>query len=206
MKATLMYLIALLAPLSAMATGNTHDTIGDGVYPVDIHSSEITWKGYKLLGQHHGTIEMKYGTLEFDNGVLVGGEFTIDMTTIRNGDMAGTASAAKLEGHLKSDDFFGVERFPEALFKIKSAIPFGTVGDYKIAGEITIKGITKPVNFMAHIDETDAGLAATAKITIDRSQFDVRYGSNSFFDNLGDKAINDNFDLEVSLQLNTVQP
>jgi len=103
MKGLIIYLAALAIPFAAAATGTEP---GDGAYVADISSSEIVWKGYKVTGQHHGTVDLKSGTLNFKENLLVGGEFTIDMQTIRNSDMAGSGGQVKLEGHLRSDDFF----------------------------------------------------------------------------------------------------
>ncbi|RMF26905.1 MAG: YceI family protein [Bacteroidetes bacterium] len=167
-------------------------------YTVSTDQSVIVWKGYKVTGEHTGTINLKSGTLEFEDGRLVGGRFEIDMTSIQDTDLSGKWKT-KLENHLKSDDFFGVEQFPVSTFVIKKVAPKGTPGDYKIVGDLTIKGITKEIKFYAHVEEAGGQVNATAKITVDRTEFNVRYGSGSFFDNLGDKTIYDEFDLEVTL-------
>lgn len=199
MKHIFIYLAALAIPFAATATGTES---GDGAYVADIASSEVIWKGYKVTGQHHGTVALQSGTLNFHDDLLVGGEFIIDMTTIKNTDMAGGGGQAKLEGHLRSDDFFSVEKHPTANFKMTKVIPYGTAGNYRVAGDLTIKGITKPVKFMTQMTSNGGTLTATAVITIDRSEYDVRYGSGSFFDNLGDKALHDDFDLQVTIALN----
>ena len=195
-------LFVLLFATAAHAMMAHAGTEPGGQYQVNVSASDLTWYGYKVTGQHHGSIDLKSGSLNFENGQLVGGEFVIDMTTIRNADMAGSGGAEKLEGHLKSDDFFGVSRYPTATLTLTKVIPYGTAGDYKITGDLTIKGTTKPVKFMAKVSENGGGLVATAEITVDRSEYDVRYGSGSFFDNLGDKAISDEFELKVNLALN----
>ena len=163
---------------------------------VDTAKSQVTWKGYKVTGEHEGTIDIKSGALEFDNGKLTGGNFIINMPTIKVTDLSG-GMAQKLEGHLKSPDFFGVEKYPEATFKITKVVSRGTPGDYKIVGDLTIKETTKEIKFFAKVSED--GSTATADIKVDRSDYDVRYGSGSFFDNLGDKTIYDEFDLAVTL-------
>lgn len=166
-------------------------------YKVSTEESTVEWVGKKVTGQHNGVISLKGGRLEMEDGMLVGGLFTIDMTTITDSDLSG-GSKEKLEGHLKSDDFFGVEKFPTSTFVITKAVPQGP-GKYKIVGNITIKGKTEEIQFPASIEEKDGKIVATASLSIDRSKFDVKYGSGSFFDNLGDKTIYDNFDLTVSL-------
>jgi len=163
---------------------------------INTTKSQIKWKGYKVTGEHSGTINVKNGDLQFEDGVLTGGSFAIDMTSLKVTDLEG-GMAQKLEGHLKSADFFGIEKFPAANFKITKAISRGTPGSYKVIGDLTIKETTKEIKFITQVSEDQK--TATAKITVDRSDFNVRYGSGSFFDGLGDKTIYDEFDLEVAL-------
>ena len=167
-------------------------------YIVNAASSAIVWKGYKVTGEHTGTVKIKDGKLSFSNGVLNGGEFTIDMNSINNTDLEGEW-AGKLVGHLKSDDFLGVASHPTSKLVITRAIALDTKGNYKIVGNLTIKGITKEVKFQANVKEANGSVNATGKITVDRSEYDIRYGSGSFFDGLGDKTIYDEFDLQISL-------
>jgi Uncharacterized conserved protein len=169
-------------------------------YKVDTTQSQIIWKWYKVTGEHSGTIDIKQGALEYSEGVLTGGNFTIDMNSISCTDLEGEWKT-KLEGHLKSDDFFGVAAHPTAQFKITKVVPRGTDGSYKLIGNLTIKDITKEVKFTANIKEANGQRVANAKTTIDRSDFNVKYGSGSFFGNLGDKTIYDEFDLEINLTL-----
>jgi len=141
-----------------------------------------------------GNIALKQGSLDFKDGKLVGGEFTIDMATIVNTDMEGEYKA-KLEGHLKSDDFFGVATYPTAKL-VFNAVKSTGKNSYEVTGDLTIKDKTKPVTF----DMSIYGNKATANVKIDRTEYDVRYGSTSFFDNLQDKAIYDEFDLITDLE------
>ena len=159
---------------------------------VDVTNSTVTWKGYKVTGQHDGTILLKEGVLSFESNKLVGGKFVIDMTTITNSDLSG-GMKGKLEGHLKSDDFFGVEKHPTATLVIKKAESHGN--HYTVTGDLTIKNITNQITF----DMTVENNKASAALKIDRSKFDVRYGSPSFFNDLQDKAIYDEFDINVNL-------
>lgn len=169
-------------------------TIEDGKKEVKVASSSVTWKGYKVTGSHVGTIALKQGSLDFKDGKLIGGEFTIDMTTIENTDMEGEYKG-KLEGHLKSDDFFGVKTYPTAQLIFNKVKSTGK-NSYEVSGNLTIKDKTNPVKF----DISIYGNKATANVKIDRTQFDVRYGSASFFDDLQDKAIYDEFDLITDLE------
>ena len=165
---------------------------------VDTNESVITWKGYKVTGEHEGTIKVNRGDLEFTDGMLSGGTFLIDMPTIAVTDLQG-GSAAKLEGHLKSADFFGVENFPTATLAITKVVSRGTTGDYRVTADLTIKENTESIRFNTKVNEEGGVYVATADLTIDRTDFDVRYGSGSFIDNLGDRTIYDEFDLNVKL-------
>jgi polyisoprenoid-binding protein YceI len=165
---------------------------------VNTDTSVITWKGYKVLGSHTGTISLKSGELMMQDGALTGGSFIIDMGTINCTDLTGEYKG-KLEGHLKSGDFFGVEKYNTAQFIITQVVSRGTAGSYKISGNLTIKETTKPVRFNVQITEEEGQKVATGEVTIDRSDFDIRYGSGSFFDNLGDNTIYDEFDLAIRL-------
>ncbi len=169
-------------------------TIEDGKKEIKVESSSVTWKGYKVTGSHMGSIALKQGSLDFKDGKLVGGEFTIDMGTIENTDMEGEYKA-KLEGHLKSDDFFGVATYPTAKLVFNKVKSTGK-NSYEVTGKLTIKDKTNPVTF----DMSIYGNKATANVKIDRTEFGVRYGSASFFDDLQDKAIYDEFDLITDLE------
>ncbi|WP_026837847.1 YceI family protein [Gillisia sp. JM1] len=161
---------------------------------INIKESSVTWIGKKVTGSHTGTIQLKSGFFNMEDEKLVGGEFVMDMTSISTTDLSGE-NKQKLEGHLKSEDFFGVEKHPTAKLVITSVASKGN-GSYGVVGNLTIKNITKPVTFDLEINDK----VANAKLSIDRTKYDVRYGSGSFFDNLGDKTIYDNFDLEVNLK------
>ncbi|MEL6942256.1 MAG: YceI family protein [Bacteroidota bacterium] len=176
---------------SAFVSGDTL------TYSVDLEKSTVNWKAYKVAGSHEGTIAVKSGGLEYTDGLLTGGVFEIDMTSIKVTDLQGGA-ADKLVGHLNSEDFFGVEKYPTAKFTITNVIPQGP-GRYKVNGDLTIKETTKPIKFTATTTEEDGNIVAKADIQVDRSEYNVKYGSGTFFGNLGDKTIYDEFDLTVSL-------
>ena len=160
---------------------------------INIEESTIEWKGKKVLGSHTGTINLQDGHLEMEGDQLTGGTFTVDMTSITVTDLEGE-SKGKLEGHLKSDDFFGVENHPTSTLEITSASNKGNV--YDVTANLTIKGKTEPVTFELIMGES----AATTTLKIDRTKYGVRYGSGSFFDSLGDNTISDTFTLDVTLK------
>ncbi|MEM8909817.1 MAG: YceI family protein [Bacteroidota bacterium] len=169
-------------------------------YNANTSKSTVNWKGYKVTGSHEGTIGLKNGALTYTDGKLTGGSFNIDMTTMSCTDLEGEWKG-KLEGHLKSPDFFDVANHPTALFEITKVASRGTPGDYKITGNLTIKDTTKEIRFQAKINDEGNGKVAAATAKIDRTDFNVRYGSGSFFENLGDKTIYDEFDLTFNLVL-----
>lgn len=156
-------------------------------------SSTSKWVGKKIGGSHEGTISLKKGELYFDNDQLVGGNFEIDMNSIAVTDLQGKMQA-KLEGHLKSDDFFSVEQHPVAHLEITDVQPQGE--HYLVTADLTVKGIKHPVSFLLEVNES----GATTTLTIDRSKYNVKYGSKSFFKSLGDNLIHDNFDVTVELK------
>lgn len=163
---------------------------------VDPVRSKIEWTGKKIVGNsHNGELKLKSGQLELKNDQIVKGNFIVDMTSLTNLDLEDKDYNAKLVGHLKSDDFFSVEKYPTATFNVKKSTRFVN-NKATVTGDITIKGTTKEVT--AVVSRVN-GATYTTKLEVDRSQFDVRYGSNSFFDNLGDKAIDNNFVLNITI-------
>lgn len=161
---------------------------------INTEKSKVEWKGYKVTGSHEGLINIASGNLSFDNDMLTGGVVTIDMTSMTCTDLSG-GTADKLIGHLQSDDFFGVTTHPTAVLTITNVASRGKAGDYKVTADLTIKNITKQIKFDANV----LNGAATAMLKIDRTDFDVRYGSGSFFDNLGDKTIYDEFEMDIHI-------
>jgi hypothetical protein len=183
MKIKSYYLITLLL-ITGVAFGS--------IKPIPVTAATIEWKGYKIAYERWGTIELESGELDFEDGILTGGNFAVDMTTIQVTSLEG-GKKANLEKHLRSDDFFGVKQYPIATMVI-TAVEKNSDG-YNVTGDFTIKGQTHPVIFPMSID----GNMAIAKVKIDRSKYNVRYGSDSFFDNLGNRAIYNEFDLNVEL-------
>ncbi|NNE29575.1 MAG: YceI family protein [Saprospiraceae bacterium] len=168
-------------------------------YRVDLDKSTVSWTGYKVTGKHTGTLSLSEGSLEMADGRIAGGAFKFDMSSITVTDLEG-GGKSKLEGHLKSDDFFGVEKFPSGNFNITSVSRGKDEGNINITGDLTLKGITQPISFPASVTMDDAGISAEAMIKVDRTKYNIRYGSGSFFDNLGDNAIYDEFDLNITLK------
>jgi polyisoprenoid-binding protein YceI len=160
---------------------------------VDVTKSSINWVGKKVTGSHEGTITLREGALVFKGKKVVNGNFTVDMTTINTTDLSGKGKT-NLDGHLKSDDFFGVEKFPTATLVFKT-IGEKSNGVYAVTADLTIKGITHPIKFELTVD----GNMASTTLKVDRTKYDIKYGSGSFFSDLGDKTIYDEFELTVKL-------
>lgn len=167
-------------------------------FKVNAKSSEITWLAKKVGGEHTGKIAVSEGSLLVDGTVIKGGNLIIDMNSITCTDLTDAGYNAKLVGHLKSKDFFEVENFGTAKFEITKAVDKGK-GAYDLVGKITIKGITQDITIPANVTIKDKTLAAVGKATINRSKFDVRYGSKTFFADIADKAIEDDFTLDFKI-------
>jgi polyisoprenoid-binding protein YceI len=200
---TFLMLVALLVAATLQANDNGKGKKAAATLKVDTQQSTLTWNGKKVTGEHTGTVKLSGGSLQVKDGKLVGGEFTADMTTLANTDLTDAGYNAKLVGHLKSDDFFGVEKYPTSTFKITKAEPIANAkageANYTVTGDMTIKGKTSSVTFPAVVTINGNSATAKATATVDRSKHDVRYGSKSFFDNLGDKVINDEFTLTINI-------
>lgn len=179
-------------------TAVTAEATGEGeTYQLVQEESNVNWHGTKVTGEHKGEIELESGELTVSGDQLTGGTIVMDMNTITNTDITAEEDNAKLVGHLKSDDFFGVEKYPTAKFEITGVSPIADAAagqpNYNVQGNLTIKEKTEQVSFPAVVTMDNGMINAKADITIDRSKYDVRYGSETFFGSLGDKAISDEF-------------
>lgn len=189
---------ALIAVTTFAGNGLTEKTS----HEVNAEKSAIFWTGKKVTGMHTGTLMLKGGSVEIENGIPVGTTMTMDMKTIDVTDLQGDMKE-RLKGHLNSDDFFGTETHPEAVFKSTSFTPISGAENrepnYTVKGTLTMKGITNEVEFPAFVAVRDDGVIANGKITLDRSKWEIKYGSGSFFEGLGDKTIYDDFDMNFVL-------
>ena len=182
--------LAVLTVNGAMAT----EPVTKVKKEVKAEESTVTWKAYKVTGSHTGTVTLESGALMFDEETLSGGEFAVDMTSLISTDLEG-GMKNKLETHLKSNDFFSVESHPTSKLVFTNVKATGK-NSYEVIGDLTIKGITKPITF----DLSIYGSKATATMKVDRAQYNMKFRSGSFFENLGDKTIYDEFDLVVDLE------
>ena len=176
---------ALLSSLSVFAAEKIQ---------VDTATSKVVWLGKKVTGQHTGEVKLAEGHLEFDGAAFKAANFTVDMTTITCTDLTDAEYNKKLVTHLNSDDFFATDKNKTAKFVTKSVTKVKD-NTYRVTGDLTIKGKTAPATFNADVTKT----GATAVVTFDRTTYDVKYGSGKFFQGLGDKMINDEVQLTVTL-------
>ncbi len=198
MKKFLASVIGIVVIFSIVA----FTTFKTETYKADVKESKIGWLAKKVTGQHNGYVTLKEGTLQVENGKIIGGEFTMDMTTISCEDIKDAGMNAKLINHLKSDDFFSVNKNPTSKFVIKKVNYTGKKGNeetYNITGDLTIKGITNSVTFDAKTTSKGNMITAAAKFTFDRLLWKIEYNSGKIFESIGDKMIYD--DVEMTLNM-----
>lgn len=198
MKKTTMMMAFVAMGFAALAGG---PKAGSQTVTVDTKASTFKWHAKKVTGEHMGTVNVAGGTFTLEKGAIVGGTVEMDMTTIVSTDMQGEYKG-KLEGHLKSEDFFSVEKFSKSTLVIKKVEAIKgnkTAENYMVTADLTIKGITKEIKFPAIIAVKGNSVTASADFMIDRTLWDIRYGSKSFFEGIGDKAIDNEFNVKVRI-------
>jgi polyisoprenoid-binding protein YceI len=194
MKKTLLSLVLILATIITFATNPHIDNVR-----VNSEASTVKWIGSKIASSHEGNVSVAKGSLSIDHGTLVGGEIAINMNSITCTDIESEGLNKKLVGHLRDEDFFSVKAFPLAFIKITKAVK-KEGSNYTIIADLTIKGITNSIRFDADVNIKDVGFLAKAVIKIDRTLWDIKYGSGSFFKGLGDKMILDEIALNIVLK------
>ena len=182
------------------ANNSNATPVADGNYTIEMNAAgtSVMWYAEKLTGKHHGTLGIKSGSFVMNGTNLTGGEIVLDMTQIACTDLEGDEKG-KLEGHLKSADFFDVVTHPESKFVITSAQAVNKVA-YDVKGKLTIKGISQDASMQLSIAKNGEGATLGGAFTFDRSKFQVRYGSASFFNDLGDKVIKDEVRVVIDLK------
>lgn len=176
----------------------------DGKYILDTENSKLLWEGEYLTGlKENGTVMLKSGEFEVVNGMITNGEFRVDMNTIES-----VPHKDKLVAHLKNDDFFSVETYPESVFVFKQMIPASEQGAlegrFVIAGDLTVKGKTVPISFGATLSGSENNMSATANFAINRADWEIKYNSSTFFSDLGDKIIRDAVSIGLDLKAQKV--
>lgn len=167
-------------------------------YKVDTQQSTVVWNAKKVTGEHTGQVPINSGTVVLEGGRLKGGSFELSLKDLTVTDLKNPDQNARLTGHLKNDDFFAVDKHPTSRLVITSVTPT-SAGNYDVTGKLTIKDITNEVKFPAQVKADKNKLTATAKIIVDRTKYDIKFRSKNFFENLGDKVIDNDFTLDVAL-------
>ncbi|GGG36505.1 YceI family protein [Hymenobacter glacieicola] len=171
-------------------------------YAVQPQLSTLGWVGKKVTGQHNGNIQFKDGNVLVRGNQIVGGTFVVDMNSLKVEDIKEQEYNGKLVGHLRSEDFFSIDKNPTSTFKITSLTPLkgdANGNNATVNGDLTIKGITKPISFPAKVGVKNGVASASGTATIDRTKYDIKYGSKSFFESIGDKAIMDEFTMSFNV-------
>jgi polyisoprenoid-binding protein YceI len=199
MKKTYFLLSFLALGFTAsMIAGNLHVD----VYNVDTQSSSVHWFAEKVTGKHDGAVTVKSGQITNNHGKL-GGSFEIDMTSIKVRDIEDEKMNAKLTNHLKSDDFFNAETFPVSKFVITSITPLQKAKEsgetHTVKGNLTIHDKTNEISFDAAIIMQQDKVTCVGTAVVDRSKYNVKYGSKSFFADIGDKMIYDEFKIKFNV-------
>ena len=179
---------------------STFFATADLIAPATVNKTEsqVRWEASKVTGTHWGYVPLKNATLDYSSGKIKGGSFDMDMVNLTVEDLTDAKSKGNLTGHLKSDDFFSVEKFNTSSFKITEAKSSNGT-DYTINGNLTIKGITQKVSFPAKVAVAGKKVSATGQIKFDRTKFEIKYRSGSYFEDLADKMIYDEVKLDVKL-------
>lgn len=197
MKTKMFLALAALA-LAPLTSGAAPKAAKTETYKVSPADSKVTWEGKKKIGDsHHGELAVKSGQLKVAGGKLVGGEFEIDMTSLKVTDVKDEGMNKKLTNHLHSDDFFSIAKHPTSKLVITKVEEKD--GKTMITGDLTIKGKKEPITFPATVAVAKDEVKAQSTLNVDRTKYDVRYNSGKFFPNLGDKVINDEFTVNVDL-------
>jgi polyisoprenoid-binding protein YceI len=186
-------------PAKSVSAPAAKATAKPASFKVNTEASTLVWLAKKVTGEHTGTLKLASGTIETAGNKLTGGTFAVNMESITVTDLKDAEYNGKLVGHLKSPDFFDIANHKTATLVIKSVKAGKEANAYDVTGDLTIKGITKPITFPATVTISADKVVAVAKVTVDRTNYDIKYGSGKFFANIGDKAIYDDFTLDLNV-------
>lgn len=196
MKAFFSLVAGLALATSALAGPGTKKAAA--TFKVNPAKSSVTWVGKKVTGEHTGKVNFQDGTIVTDGKAFTGGTFNVNMKSITCTDITDPETNGKLIGHLSSPDFFDIGNHGVAKLVVTKVAKTGA-NTYDVTGDLTIKGITKPVTFPATVVISGAGATAKATVKVDRTAYDIKFGSGKFFEGLGDKVIYDDFTLDLNV-------
>lgn len=196
MKKSIAIVLGVLVTASTVLAGTVKGE--KTAFEIDTKASKVQWNAKKVTGEHSGNVSLNGGKVWVEKSAVVGANINIDMNSISCIDLTDAEWNKKLVGHLKSDDFFSVEKHPNAGFEITS-VKKGSNEDYTVNGKLTIKGITNEISFPAKVNLANGLVKASGTAKLDRTKWDIRYGSGKFFEGLGDKMIYDEFEITFDL-------
>ncbi len=169
--------------------------LSDGSYQVEPAPSRLAWQASKVKAAHTGLVAIKSGSIQVAGGVLTGASLVVDMTNLTSDE-----NIESLVKHLKGPDFFNTDVYPEASLVVKSVQAGARSGEYFLSGDLTIRDVTAPINFTAQVFSADGRLDIKSDIVIDRTKWNIKYGSGQFFKDLGDQMISDQIKLSAAMQ------
>ena len=197
MKKSIGILVAFLISASTVFASNTKGE--KSAFEIDTKASKVYWTGKKVTGEHTGFVAIDNGKVWVEKSNVVGAEVNMDMNAIVCTDLTDAEWNKKLVGHLKSDDFFSVEKYPSAKFEITSMTKSNKAGEYNVKGKLTIKGASHEINFPAKVAVENGKVTANGTAVIDRTKWNIQYSSGKFFEGLGDKMIYDDFEITFDI-------
>lgn len=196
MKKSLAFVLGVLVTASTVLAGTVKGE--KTTFEIDTKASKVLWTGKKVTGEHTGYLSVGKGTVMVENSNVVGAQVNIDMNSIVCTDIKDEGTNQKFVGHLRSDDFFSVDKHKNARFEITSMKQVSN-GNFNVNGKLTIKGITNEISFPAKVNLANGLVKASGTAKLDRTKWDIRYGSGKFFEGLGDKMIYDEFEITFDL-------
>lgn len=196
MKKSIAIVLGVLVTASTVFAGTVKSE--KTAFEIDTKASKVVWNAKKVTGEHSGNVLLNNGKVWVEKNAVVGANINIDMNSISCTDLTDAEWNKKLVGHLKSDDFFSTEKHPNSTFEI-SSVKKAASGDYTVNGKLTIKGITHEISFPAKVNVANGTVKANGTAKVDRTKYDIRYGSGKFFEGLGDKMIYDEFEITFEL-------
>lgn len=196
MKKYSLVIIGILLFFIGVSASDSSDS--KTVYKIETEKSKVIWTAKKVSGEHTGTLSFNNGEVHVESGNILAANLKMDMNSIVCTDITNENMNQKLVGHLKSDDFFSVEKFSNSVFDATSFVKNTNDENYSVTGNLTIKGITHEVLFQATVEVVNGEMKANGTATLDRTKWEIKYGSGKFFQNLGDNMIYDDFQIEFN--------
>jgi len=187
---------------AATSSEATSNQLASGTYTIDTNNSTVEWTAYKTLVdgyEDNGTFPVTGIVTVSENGSIAA-TTTLDIANLNVTSVSGPGGTDRLANHLRSEDFFAAEQYPTATLTTTNIRSSATSSStYDVTADLTMKGVTNEISFPADISMEDGSISVRADTEIDRSRWNIRYGSQSFFNDLGDNVIGDMVDISVDV-------